>query len=295
MDTYGMDSQDKDAPGGSEQWRELVDRYIASKLVEPDNPNRKRWVYQSPEYEQHHTDATIRLLQMVLGDLSGKRILDFGCGVGLDCINLGRAGAEVIGVDASDVPIQIARLRAREAGLGVQFACVMDAAWHEREYDGLICVDVVEHVKDPVEALKPAIDVLKAGGAFVLSAPNRWAAANVLADPHWKLAGVTLMPHHLASWYVTRVRRVIREYDVCDLIGPGKLTQIARLLGCSPIYDTYRHAVEKLSAPGLVRRGALRWMAARLMGHEALQRLGASTYALLASRSWWLLVQKGPV
>ena len=277
----------------TELWRIELDKYIGAKLVNPDHANRQRWVYQSSEYERYHTDGVISRLESVLADLQGKRILDYGCGAGLDSINLARQGAVVTGVDIDPSLIAIARLRAEENGVKVHFEPVAKFHWDNHEkFDGVICIDVVEHVEDPPAVLKTAISAVRKGGALVLSTPNCWAIANVLADPHWKLAGVTLMPRTIARWYVTQVRKVIRNYDVFNMINYRELLRMVQNLPCEVRCETRMDMLNRIRNPELIHQPSLRLLSAALLRNATIQRMGAWVYSLLAIPSWWILAQK---
>ncbi|ROQ24465.1 methyltransferase family protein [Streptomyces sp. PanSC19] len=56
--------------------------------------------------------------EKVLGDLSGARVLDLGCGSGGNLAHLAALGAEAVGVDIS--PVQVAKARARRPHLDVR-------------------------------------------------------------------------------------------------------------------------------------------------------------------------------
>jgi len=53
--------------------------------------------------------------------LAGLRILDIGCGGGLLCEPMARLGADVVGADASETNIEVAKLHAAEAGVTVDY------------------------------------------------------------------------------------------------------------------------------------------------------------------------------
>lgn len=59
----------------------------------------------------------------LLGDVTGKRILHLQCHFGQDTLSLARMGAEVTGVDFSDVAIAEARKLSTELGLAAEFVC----------------------------------------------------------------------------------------------------------------------------------------------------------------------------
>src|SRR5258708_1843868 len=56
--------------------------------------------------------------------IAGARILDVGCGGGLLCEALARAGARVTGIDLAPGMIEVARLHAAEQGLDITYEVV---------------------------------------------------------------------------------------------------------------------------------------------------------------------------
>ena len=59
----------------------------------------------------------------LLGDIKGKKVLHLQCHFGMDTLSLARLGAEVTGVDFSDVAIKKAKELAEETGLKAEFIC----------------------------------------------------------------------------------------------------------------------------------------------------------------------------
>ena len=82
------------------------------------------WSPTSRDYLEHrpgYPDSFFRLLQQQGIGLAGQDILDLGTGTGALAIPLARAGAHVVGVDASDGQLAAAREAAARAGLQVNF------------------------------------------------------------------------------------------------------------------------------------------------------------------------------
>src|SRR5258706_8825262 len=65
------------------------------------------------------TERTLK----VLGTVSGKRVLDLGCGAGQNCVALTRMGAICTGVDISEEQIRWANLLAEQEELMIKFRC----------------------------------------------------------------------------------------------------------------------------------------------------------------------------
>src|ERR1051325_8633379 len=84
------------------------------------NAIAKSWASHADNNDYRNFFLMPRMLEMV-GDASGRRILDLGCGEGGYARELRRRGANVTGVDGSDKLIQIARERADAEELNISF------------------------------------------------------------------------------------------------------------------------------------------------------------------------------
>jgi 2-polyprenyl-3-methyl-5-hydroxy-6-metoxy-1,4-benzoquinol methylase len=110
------------------------------------------------------------MLRAMVPAESPLRILDVGCGTGLNAALMRAAGHSVIGVDLS--PVAIGRFR--EKGLE-GFVCDLEAASLPPEvapFDLVYASEVIEHCADTDAFLKEIHRVLKPGGQLVLSTPN---------------------------------------------------------------------------------------------------------------------------
>ena len=90
------------------------------------------------------------LLAASLAPLPGRRIADVGTGTGRAAIGLAKGGADVVGFDASAEMLGVARTRAADAGVSVDFA-VGDAhalPLADREVDAAVCLRVLMHAID---------------------------------------------------------------------------------------------------------------------------------------------------
>ena len=107
--------------------------------------------------------------------LKGLRLLDVGCGGGLLCEPLCRLGARVTGIDAEATSIGVAVEHARRMGLKIDYrhAGPEDLVRSVRPFDGVINMEVVEHVDDPAAFLGLCADLVKPRGLMLLSTLNR--------------------------------------------------------------------------------------------------------------------------
>jgi ubiquinone/menaquinone biosynthesis C-methylase UbiE len=91
-----------------------------------------------------------RLLLDALMPAPGRRLLDVGTGTGRAAIALARAGAQVVGVDASEQMLTVARERAAQAGADVAFqpADAHTLPFPDRSFDGAVSLRVIMHTPD---------------------------------------------------------------------------------------------------------------------------------------------------
>jgi 2-polyprenyl-6-hydroxyphenyl methylase/3-demethylubiquinone-9 3-methyltransferase len=125
-------------------------------------------------------------LAYVLGfqPLSGRRVLDVGCGGGLLTEAMAAEGGQVTGIDLSEQLIDIARLHLLESGLQADYRVISAEAMAAEQpagFDAVTCMEMLEHVPDPQAILQACFDVLKPGGRLFLSTINRTPAAFALA------------------------------------------------------------------------------------------------------------------
>jgi 2-polyprenyl-6-hydroxyphenyl methylase/3-demethylubiquinone-9 3-methyltransferase len=114
---------------------------------------------------------------------AGLRLLDVGCGGGLLCEPMARLGFQVVGVDASDRNVEIARAHAARSGLEIDYrATTVEAlvAGGEPGFDVVLSMEVIEHVADPGAFLRDCARLLDRGGLMILATLNRTLASLAL-------------------------------------------------------------------------------------------------------------------
>jgi len=113
----------------------------------------------------------------------GLRILDIGCGGGLLCEPMARLGAAVVGADASETNIEVAKLHAAESGVKIDYRAqtaesLADAG---EKFDVILNMEVVEHVADVDFFIAKCGEMLKPGGIMFVATINRTLKALGLA------------------------------------------------------------------------------------------------------------------
>ncbi|MPS72302.1 MAG: class I SAM-dependent methyltransferase [Chryseobacterium sp.] len=109
----------------------------------------------------------------LLGDLSNRSVLHLQCHFGQDSISLSRLGAEVVGVDLSDVAIDHARELAKQSDVSTTFICsdVYDLPNHlDRQFDIVFTsYGTIGWLPDLDRWAKVISKFLKPGGTFVFA------------------------------------------------------------------------------------------------------------------------------
>ena len=105
---------------------------------------------------------------------ANAQILDIGCGGGLFMHLLQECGANVTGIELSDIRVHYAR---KKFGLCVHKYPVDAPFWQERDdsqrFDLITLWDVIEHVNYPEETLSAAVRLLRDGGFLMIDTPCR--------------------------------------------------------------------------------------------------------------------------
>jgi len=104
-------------------------------------------------------------------DMTGKLLLDGGCGTGWFTQKALSRGAKVISLDISPKLVAITQHK-NSFSPGV-CASILSLPFDDNTFDYVISSDVIEHTRDPFLASEELIRVLKPGGKLAITVPNR--------------------------------------------------------------------------------------------------------------------------
>ncbi len=107
------------------------------------------------------------------GSLQGLRVLDVGCGAGLLSESMAHAGASVSAVDASAQNITIARNHAEAQGLSIDYQVGDITKLNLPEFDVVLNMEVVEHVRNLPEFMQRCCELCRPGGIQFVATINR--------------------------------------------------------------------------------------------------------------------------
>lgn len=168
----------------------------------------------SPQDSSGYVSWLRRLLTVLSGqpNVSGKRLLDVGCGSGALTVLMKLMGYDAVGLDVDEAQINLARTLADENGCSRDmFICDQSPTlpFRDASFDLVTMISVVEHVDDSkLNGLAQELARICKGALFV-QAPNSAA----VRDDHTGLLFVPWMPHWLAKHYI-RSRGDRYEYRI---------------------------------------------------------------------------------
>ncbi len=109
-------------------------------------------------------------------------ILDIGCGGGLLSEPMSRLGASVIGIDASDRNINIAKLHARKNKLDIKYLCSSPEKLKiKKKFDVILNMEIIEHVEDIDFFIKSSSKLLRKNGLMFVATLNKTFKSYVFA------------------------------------------------------------------------------------------------------------------
>ena len=136
------------------------------------------------DLDQYHFEKLHHLLRLVNFDgYRGRRVLEVGCGAGVDLARFAKGGASVVGVDLASSAIELARANFAQQGLTGDFRVANGEAlpFPDNSFDLVFAHGVVQYTADPQRLVDECRRVLKPGGEAVFQVYNRVSWLNALS------------------------------------------------------------------------------------------------------------------
>lgn len=161
------------------------------------------WWDKQGELKSLHDINPLRLSWiMKCTNLSNKFVVDVGCGGGILSESMAAQTAIVTGIDMSKAAIRVANLHKHESQLEIEYLHTTAedlASERPQKFDVVTCMELLEHVPDPVSVIKSCAELVRPDGDVFFSTLNRnlksYLFAIVGAEYFLKL-----LPHHTHSY-----------------------------------------------------------------------------------------------
>jgi len=108
--------------------------------------------------------------------LQDSRVLDIGCGGGILAESMAVNGARVTGIDMAERTLAVARLHQAESGTNVDYqksTAESFASEHANDFDVVTCLEMLEHVPEPMQVVASCAELVRPGGDVFFSTINR--------------------------------------------------------------------------------------------------------------------------
>lgn len=155
--------------------------------------------------------------------LKGLKILDAGCGAGIFAEALAKLGADVVGLDPVDALIESGKNHMKSQKSienNLKYVCETieeHAVKNLNTYDVIVCSEVIEHVETKRSFIEACCKVLKPGGDFFLTTPNKTFASYFFVYL-WaeKILNIIEKGNHNWHWFIHHndMAKMLREFGV---------------------------------------------------------------------------------
>ena len=145
----------------------------------------------------------------------GLRILDVGCGGGLLSEPMARLGGKVMGIDASENNIKVAKSHLKKSNLKVEYLCSSPEKILKigKKFDVILNMEIVEHVQDLNLFLNQTSKFLKKNGLMYVATINKTLKSYLFA---------IIGAEYILKWLP------IGTHDWDKFVKPDKLREVAR-------------------------------------------------------------------
>lgn len=100
-------------------------------------------------------------------------ILEVGCGEGYGVSLLSQKVRKIVGLDVDKKTVSCALSKYETRNASFQLYAGKDIPYEDATFDGVVSFQVVEHIKNDVNYIAEIFRVLKKGGIFIVSTPNK--------------------------------------------------------------------------------------------------------------------------
>ena len=167
---------------------------INKKEIEKFSKIAEEWWNPTGKFKPLHNFNPIRIKYIkdnIVKDFNIKssdkpfkniKILDIGCGGGLLSEPMCRLGASVVGIDASEKNIKVAKLHAKKSKLKINYKVASPEKLKTKlKFDIILNMEIIEHVEDIDFFIKESSRLLRKNGVMFIATLNKTLKSYIFA------------------------------------------------------------------------------------------------------------------
>jgi 2-polyprenyl-3-methyl-5-hydroxy-6-metoxy-1,4-benzoquinol methylase len=201
-----------------------VKKHFEKSIAEFDllYTEKKNWIrrfidkrFRYDNYERY--DLTLKECK----DISGKRLLDIGCGAGRYCIDLAKKGAEsVVGVDLAETAVQMACSLADSNGVSDSCSFI-SGNFMERQFDHkfhiCLAIGVMDYVSNPMPLISKMRQVTT--DKLIMSFPSKSTYRMAIRKSRYWIKNCPLYFYNSDDIKKIMAESEINDYSITKLSG----------------------------------------------------------------------------
>ncbi len=173
--------------------------------IERLDPKNSRW------YSKKLINEHITRYKLAARYCKGKIVVDMGCGTGYGSKLISDNGADkVYAYDIDSSAIEYARKNYLTDKIQYNTSSADDLKISASSIDVVICFEVIEHLKKPDKLIMEVLRILKPGGIYIMSTPN-------------KLSSFGDNPYHIREFTYRELIDILRQFSHIQIFGQRKL------------------------------------------------------------------------
>jgi len=241
---------------------EKARKYVNKTFAQANEWEKEKIIHDWLKKERK-TKGLIDDFERRAGKIKGKRILELGFGSGLQMLTFANSGAIMSGLEVNEELYKIAKEVLEDIHADISMYNGKHFPYEDNQFDFCYATSVLEHVSDLETVLREVLRILKPGGRFYLSFPNRWWPK----ETHTGIYFLSFLPRKLASLIVRKIfrRNTVDEWNL-HFLSYLRLKKTLKQNGIS-----FKIILE-VNSPNFLKRIIKKTLASLGIHHSALLR-----------------------
>jgi 2-polyprenyl-3-methyl-5-hydroxy-6-metoxy-1,4-benzoquinol methylase len=211
-------------------------------------PPEEYWNSEDFAWKENYFAPELQVLNQLMPVQKGMRALDIGAGLGKCMISLEKAGFEAYGMEPSEPFYERAVSKMNISKERLQLGMLEDVDYPKDHFDFITFGAVLEHLYDPAESIRKAVNWLKPKGLIHIEVPCSRFLFQKLVNVYNRILGTQFVtnvspmhpPFHLYEFDIRSFRElglktdfeiVKHQYFVCDVMFVPRLIK--------PLFSAY--------------------------------------------------------